>query len=205
MQNRINLVFATNQDYIQHLCAALKSLLENNKDLSFRIYLINSGIAENIYRKIIRVITPYNCQMENIVISDDYFRGLVLTHHYSKEIYYRLLIPQLIHEEKALYLDADIIVNGSIKELYNQDIEDYYVCAVEDPFFDRYEELNIKPSAKYFNSGVILINIKKWRETDLQKKSYRLCRKKLQHHSLSGSGRPEFTDPGEMEKTSAEI
>ena len=40
----------------------------------------------------IRVITPYNCQMENIVISDDYFNGLVLTHHYSKEIYYRLLI-----------------------------------------------------------------------------------------------------------------
>lgn len=170
MQNCINVVFATNQQYIQHLCAALKSLLENNKDLSFKIYIINSGISPKIYSNILTVARPYNCQLENIVISDDFFKELVLTHHYSKEIYYRLLIPELIDEKKVLYLDADIIINGSIKELYNQNIEDYYVCAVEDPYFDRYSELNIDKKFRYFNSGVMLINVTKWKNTGLQKK-----------------------------------
>ncbi len=170
MQNFINIVFATNQQYIQHLCAAIKSLLDNNKDSSFKIYIINSGISKNIYANILTVIKPYNCQLENIVISDNYFKELVLTHHYSKEIYYRLLIPELINEEKVLYLDADIIINGSIKGIYNQNIEDYYVCAVEDPFFDRYEELKIEKKFRYFNSGVMLINVMKWRNTDLHKK-----------------------------------
>lgn len=170
MQNFINIVFATNQTYIQHLCAALKSLLENNKDSSFKVYIINSGISKKIYANILTVVKPYNCQLESIVISDDFFKELVLTHHYSKEIYYRLLIPELINEEKVLYLDADIIINGSIKELYNQNINDYYVCAIEDPFFDRYSELDIKKEFRYFNSGVMLINVKKWRDTDLHKK-----------------------------------
>ncbi len=162
MQNCINVVFATNQQYIQHLCAALKSLLENNKDSSFKIYIINSGISKNIYANMLTVVKPYNCQLENITISDNFFKELVLTHHYSKEIYYRLLIPELINEEKVLYLDADIIINGSIKELYNQNIDAYYACAVEDPFFDRYSELNIDQKFRYFNSGVMLINVKKW-------------------------------------------
>ena len=170
MENCINIVFATNEGYIQHLCAAIKSLLENNKKSSFKIYIINSGISKKIFKKIFTVIKPYRCKINDIVISDDFFRNLVLTHHYSKEIYYRLLIPQLIQEEKVLYLDADIIINGSISELYNQNTDNYYVCAVEDPYFDRYEELNIKKSSRYFNSGVMLINIKKWRETDLQNK-----------------------------------
>ena len=150
MKNCVTIVFATNQQYIQHLCAALKSLLENNKDSSFKIYIINSGISPKIYSNILTVARPYNCQLENIVISDDFFKELVLTHHYSKEIYYRLLIPELIDEKKVLYLDADIIINGSIKELYNQNIEDYYVCAVEDPYFDRYSELNIDQKIQIF-------------------------------------------------------
>ncbi len=170
MKNCVTIVFATNQQYIQHLCAALKSLLENNKDLSFKIYIINSGISPKIYSNILTVARPYNCQLENIVISDDFFKELVLTHHYSKEIYYRLLIPELIDEKKVLYLDADIIINGSIKELYNQNIEDYYVCAVEDPYFDRYSQLNIDKKFRYFNSGVMLINVTKWKNTGLQKK-----------------------------------
>ncbi len=50
MNNIVNIVFATDKNYIQHLCAALVSLLENNKDLSIDIYIISSGMSKKFVK-----------------------------------------------------------------------------------------------------------------------------------------------------------
>ena len=171
MNNTINIVFATDKNYIQHLCAALVSLLENNKDLSIDIYIISSGMSKTSYRNIADITEKYNCRVKHIVVSDELFATLAITHpFYPKGTYYRLLIPELIDTEKILYLDSDIIVNGSIKELYDEDLEDYYVCAVEDSGFDRHEQLNMNINSNYFNSGMMLINLALWKKSGLQKK-----------------------------------
>lgn len=69
-----------------------------------------------------------------------------------------------------LYLDSDIVVNGSIRELYETDLGDAYVGAIEDPGFDRHDKLRMDKSALYFNSCMMLINLGKWKETGLQQK-----------------------------------
>ncbi|NTV92633.1 MAG: glycosyltransferase family 8 protein [Chlorobiaceae bacterium] len=171
MKNTVNIVFATDKNYIQHLSAALFSLLENNKDLSFTVYIISSGMSEKSYRNIEDIVKNRNCAVKHITVSDELFVKLATAHpFYPKGTYYRLLIPDLIDEEKILYLDSDIIVNGSIKELYNQDVEDYFVCAIEDPGFDRHRQLKMDNDAIYFNSGMMLVNLAKWKSTGLQKK-----------------------------------
>lgn len=171
MSDIINIVFATDKNYIQHLCAALVSLLENNKNLSFDIYIISSGMSKKSYRNIQEITDKYNCRIKHIIISDELFVTLAVTHpYYPKGTYYRLLIPELIDTKKILYLDSDIIVNGSIKELYEQDLEDYYVCAIEDPGFDRHDQLKMNKNSKYFNSGMMLINLALWKKSGLQKK-----------------------------------
>jgi lipopolysaccharide biosynthesis glycosyltransferase len=171
MNNIVNIVFATDKNYIQHLCAALVSLLENNKDLCIDIYIISSGMSNKSYRNIKEITDKYNCTVKHIVISDKLFTTLAVTHpYYPKGTYYRLLIPELIDTEKILYLDSDIIVNGSIKELYEQDLNNYYVCAIEDPGFDRHDQLKMNIASKYFNSGMMLINLALWKTSGLQKK-----------------------------------
>jgi len=171
MNNIVNIVFATDRNYIQHLCAALVSLLENNKHLSIDIYIISSGMSKRNYRNIKEIVDKYNCKVKHIVISDELFATLAITHpYYPKGTYYRLLIPELIDTEKILYLDSDIIVNGSIKELYEQNLDDYYVCAIEDPGFDRHDQLKMNKSSKYFNSGMMLINLALWKKSGLQRK-----------------------------------
>jgi len=90
-----------------------------------------------------------------------------------KEAYYRLLcmdyLPQSL--DRVLYLDCDIIVNGSIKELYNIDLTGYMFAAADDyvevigkssepttkqrEIIDRY----IPKTCKYVNSGVLLMNL----------------------------------------------
>ena len=80
-----------------------------------------------------------------------------------------------IIEIKVLYLDSDIIINASIKEMFDIDISDYYLAAIGGARFNRHEELKMRSDAKYFNSGIMLINMKKW--TDIKSpKNYPLHR-----------------------------
>lgn len=164
---KYNIVFATDQNYIQHLVVALKSLLENNKEQNFKIYIINGGIEKFIFSKVKRICLDYNAELQSIVIDDLIFKNLVTNHHFTKANYYRLLIPNFIDDEKVLYLDADIVVNSSIKELYNFNFDDKYICAVLNLGFTRHKELKMSLSSEYFNSGVMLINNEKWKKDNI--------------------------------------
>lgn len=175
----VNIVFATDRNYIQHLCAALISLLANNRELSLAVTIISSGISVRQRRIIDRIAKPFDCRISHITISDQLFVELATEHTmYPKGIYYRLLIPDLIDARKLLYLDCDIIVNGSIRDLYDQDPGDAYVCAIEDPGFNRHKQLGMHRDAKYFNSGMMLINLAKWKETSLHKQVIDFIEKK---------------------------
>ncbi|RXK85022.1 glycosyltransferase family 8 protein [Chlorobaculum sp. 24CR] len=171
MNERVNIVFATDRNYIQHLAAALVSLLFNNRDVPFTVSIISSGMTPKDRRRIDEITKGHSCEIRHLTVSDDLFARLATEHPmYPKGIYYRLLIPSLIDEKRVLYLDSDIIVNGSIQELYNQEFGDAYVCAIEDPGFDRHRQLKMDASSRYFNSGMMLINLAKWKATGLQKK-----------------------------------
>jgi lipopolysaccharide biosynthesis glycosyltransferase len=89
--------------------------------------------------------------------------GLSLPSHISSATYYRLYIPELIDESKVLYLDSDIVVDGPISDLYETDIDDYYLAAVTDPGMTRNETLGMASDSKYFNAGVLLLNLPMWR------------------------------------------
>jgi lipopolysaccharide biosynthesis glycosyltransferase len=171
MNERVNIVFASDRNYIQHLGAALVSLLFNNRELAFTVYIISSGMTAKDRRNIDEIVQGYDCEVRHLTVSDDLFVKLATEHPmYPKGIYYRLLIPSLIDEKKVLYLDSDMIVNGSIRELYETELGDNYVGAIEDPGFDRHDKLRMDKSAIYFNSGMMLINLTKWKETNLQKR-----------------------------------
>ncbi len=74
--------------------------------------------------------------------------------------------------EKIIYLDTDIMLNGDITELFDIDLKDSELAVVH----DRYGRIFIKPT--YFNSGMLLMNLKKIRETQLLEKVREVCAKK---------------------------
>jgi lipopolysaccharide biosynthesis glycosyltransferase len=83
--------------------------------------------------------------------------------HYTKEMYYRLLIPKLLKEyEKVLYLDSDIVVKDDISKLYDIDIDGFTLGAIKNftsGFMAKYVINDLKiDTAEYFNSGVLLID-----------------------------------------------
>lgn len=155
--------FATDERYVPHLSVAIQSMLENGKG-PYLIKVINGGIALNDWEKLEAVVEKYEgSRIDSCFFDDRLLDGIKINHHFNKSNYFRLFIPEFTECDKVLYLDSDIVVESNVDEFFNYDIDDYYVAAVENPGFMDHDRLYMSSSADYFNSGVMLINVKKWK------------------------------------------
>lgn len=162
--NMLPIVFSTNNSYIQPLCTAITSIRFNtiNKH-KLKFFILhtdlerkNIDILESLYPDLeIKCINVLNMLPSN----------LMTCAHYSKEMYYRALIPEIFcHYNKVLYLDCDIIALCDVSDLFSFNIKNYSIAAVKNLYSlhmkQRIEStLDIK-CENYVNSGVILFNTK---------------------------------------------
>lgn len=104
---------------------------------------------------------------------------MFISGHITQACYYRILIPELVDKEieKIIYLDCDLIVLGNLIDLFNIDINNYFVGAVEEKLFDIKEALGMDENTPYFNSGVMLINLKEWRKNNISEKTLDFIRR----------------------------
>jgi lipopolysaccharide biosynthesis glycosyltransferase len=100
----------------------------------------------------------------------DFDREIASAHwsaHYSRLLISRLLPAAL---KKVIYLDADTLVLHDIERLWETPLEGHVVAAATDYLanvgaaISNYRELGLDPDEKYFNSGVMLINVDLWRQ-----------------------------------------
>lgn len=93
---------------------------------------------------------------------------LVSENQFSIEIYYRILIPWLLPDsvDRALWLDSDIIISGDIAPFYHLDLVEHCIAACEDGgCINRKtrgqdnDRLGLDGKHRYFNSGVLLMNL----------------------------------------------
>ncbi|WP_193110268.1 glycosyltransferase family 8 protein [Sulfurimonas paralvinellae] len=168
---KYNIVVAFNKLYLQHACVTLISLLENNKELDFKVYIIFDGLAGGDKLILKDLVSPYKCKLVFLEVEDSVFADVPTKGRQTKVVYYNLLIPKLINEAKIYYLDVDVVVNGSIKEFYDQDFEDNYVIGVEDwKLFDRHISLQMDPRSRYLNNGSMVLNLQKMKEDNFYEK-----------------------------------
>jgi lipopolysaccharide biosynthesis glycosyltransferase len=174
----MNIVFAADKGYVEHLAVAMYSLFENNQELSIDVYVINADIDQDTWSDLEMIAERFGNNMIDVKIFDQDLDGLVTPHHLTRETYYRLFIPDKVQVSKALYLDADIAVNGSISGLYNINIDDYYLAAANTPGFVGHKDLEMSAGSRYFNAGVMLINVARWRQEHLKERVINIVRRK---------------------------
>lgn len=151
-----------NKLYLQNACVTIISLLENNKNLNFKIYIIYEGLDTNDLQLMKDMVLKYKCELSFTLVDDDMFDNVITKGRQTRVIYFRLAIPKLINEDRVFSIDVDLVVNDSIENYYNQDFDDNYLVGVEDwKLFDRHEILKMDQDSKYFNNGATLLNLKK--------------------------------------------
>ncbi|MBR1375722.1 MAG: glycosyltransferase family 8 protein [Cardiobacteriaceae bacterium] len=174
----IPVVFSSNQKYLPYLATAICSLISNARDEKLAIFVLHNGL--DLSNKDINKINNLQndaAKIEWIDVTkyiDSVKNNLVECHHYSKEMYNRILIPKIFPEfEKVIYLDCDIVANCNIKELYEIELKDKLIAAVPDigQQIKTNQELSaVVDKNKYFNSGVLVFDCQKLVEFQLFEK-----------------------------------
>ena len=179
MKNIIPIVFAVDDNYSPFLAVNIRSIIDNgDKNNFYKFYILIRSISED-NKKILSLFNSENCEVEFVDVNDKLkliAHKLALRDYYTLTIYYRLFIPSIFHQyDKVLYLDCDMVAKGDIAKLYNIDLGDNIVGACREEVmtmvqaFGRYSEDCLGVDRKdYFNSGLLLINCKKYRELNIE-------------------------------------
>ena len=118
------------------------------------------------------------------VVENETYTLHVLTDKLSKSSIKRL---KEATKERVLYLDTDTLIANSILPLFSLDMKGKAVGAVTQNYpyaKESIKRLNYDENKGYFNSGVLLIDLKQWRETNATKQSIDYCVKNIEHLSL---------------------
>jgi len=167
--NPMYLIFATDDNYSQHLAVTIQSLLDRHSDLSLRALIILIEVSEENTARLQKLCSTFpNLQVEFKKFSPDTYPDFPTYGHISWAAYARIFTAHLLDEsiEKVLYLDCDLLICDDLRPLWNTDISEYALAGVENPMSDRREIFGIPASSPYINTGVILMNLKWWREHD---------------------------------------
>lgn len=172
-----NVLFAADNNFAPYLGVSVYSLLKNNhKDFDkINIYVLDKDISENNKIKILDIVNNY--EFANLFFIKDEginkILGAKVQANRALSSYSRLFTASLIDEtiDKILYLDGDSIILGSFKELWEMDMQDYSCAGVLDVGPDYVKTaVGLNSDDIYINAGVLLINLKKWRDENTEDK-----------------------------------
>jgi lipopolysaccharide biosynthesis glycosyltransferase len=178
----LSVICTADNTYAMPLAVVLYSVMANLKSKErVAFFVIDGGISKQNKHKIQKSLDIEKCQINWINVPRNKFKNLKIDSGISVSAYHRLLVDELLPSElhKVIYLDSDLVVIGDLGELWAKEIGDQYLLAVQDAGIGyvsgktglmNYRELGIDPDCKYFNSGVMVINLKKWRADSIGQK-----------------------------------
>lgn len=181
-KKEIPIFFAVDDGYIPFLAVAIQSMVDNaSDDNKYLIKVLYTNISVENQKKILKYERS-NVDIEFVDLNY-YIKKvqdkLYTRDYYSKTTYFRLFIPNLYPQySKVLYLDSDIVILDDIAKLYNTDMGDNLVAAAPDDViqfnkvFQEYVELvvGVADYRKYFNAGILVMNLDELRKFKFQEK-----------------------------------
>lgn len=178
METMLDIVACTDKRNIMPTGVMMCSVCVNNADLNILFHIItDTDVTEEDYNDLAAVVAPYNkASVRFYYVSEQVLGNSFpkLDNKITRTAYFRLYITDILPASinKVLYLDGDVIVRHSVKELWDMDLSDFAIAAVPDmreSTTDRYDGLGYSKSLGYFNSGVLLINLAYWRQHQVTK------------------------------------
>lgn len=191
MNKDLVVVMASDNNYSFLLGNALYSLFNTNSTFrSINVYIIDDNISKENKEKL-KYLTHKYSRILHFLQTPQLPTEITVKGNLNISTYYRLAICSLLPEtvDKVLYLDCDILVRGSLLELWNIDINEYYLAGVQDTT-GKYSRISVglEKGSGYVNAGVLLINIAMWRNIHLENSFFRYLKQR--------KFRVEFNDQG---------
>ena len=165
----MHLLLCCNDTYLQHLFVALTSLAEQPSRYVYEVVVVMQGGDPATHDRIAREALA---RYEHVRVAfrrfiPDPSLVLPIRIHYTIDIFTRLWVADFFAEEvdRVLYLDSDLVIVESLDPLWETPLRDRTIGAVSIPGSTRCRLFDIPEAAGYFNSGVMLIDLGRWRKT----------------------------------------
>lgn len=179
----MNVLVTLNSAYIRPLKVMLTSLFYNNPHRTFTIYLMHSRLTEDEVADLDGWIAERGSRLEQVKVDNRCFHDAPTLLHYTVEMYYRLLAWKFLpdHLDRILYLDPDILVLNPVDPLEDIDLDGYLFAAAYHDIISIKEINKIRLSPykieAYYNSGVLLMNLKLQRERIKEEEIFEFVKK----------------------------
>jgi lipopolysaccharide biosynthesis glycosyltransferase len=179
-KNTIPIFVASDDGYAPFVGVTATSIMENtNSNVCF--YVLDSGISENnkeLLGSIQKTYPKFSINFINVNLQDLFGSFKLHNKSHTLNVYSRYLIPGLAKNiDKVIFMDVDVAVRGDIKELYDENLGSYSLGAVPEytNVLDEHKtELGLSKKHKYFNAGVLLLNVKAFREKRILREIVRM-------------------------------
>ena len=150
-------VLCANFSDCNQVLTTIKSIVCHNRFIKF--YVINSDFPTEWFVSMRKKLAKLACQIINARVSSSLVSNCKTDSSYT--VFLRYFVADFVEEDKALYLDCDIVVTRDLSSLFETELGDAPIAAVKDLGGEVYFGEQI------FNSGVLLINVNYWRENDI--------------------------------------
>ena len=153
-------VLAANYGYVDQVLTTIKSICYHNR--SIRFYLINSDFPNEWIKQLNKRLEKFDSEIINCRVTSEQISRYKTDISYT--VFLRYFVSDFVKEDKALYLDCDLLVTKNLDDLFATDLQDYPLAAVRDfggrAYFGR----------EIFNAGVLLINNAIWKKENMTQK-----------------------------------
>lgn len=175
----MDIVCSTDNNFLLYLGVAICSICENNggQALYFHI-IVGNDVTDSRKAMLADMASRYGSRISFYSINESVLAEFPVGQpgqppHITPAAYYRLFLASLLPDDidKVLYLDCDILNVSGLSDLWGMDISGYAIAAAPDMYTCErsvYDRLGYPVSLGYFNSGVMLVNLKYWRDNNIQ-------------------------------------
>lgn len=176
IDNAVKLAFICDENYAMMTAVAIQSAIENKKTNSFyEINVVGFNLSNLSKQRFVRM-EEIGVKI-NIINIDNLkkFEDINQSRYITPTALLKFDLPSIFaDDEKILYLDGDVFVQGDLSEFYHTNLQNKYALVVKDIYYLSNPELRAKHSVcnneNYFNSGVLLLNLHKMREDNIEAK-----------------------------------
>ncbi|MDA9842435.1 glycosyltransferase family 8 protein [Gammaproteobacteria bacterium] len=170
----MNIIYSSSDSYIKYTSISICSLFENNRELEIiNVTILSTDIKEDSARILHKLSKKYNRQIRILDVSKqirEYLKDCNLPPFRGGfEVYSTLFLSRLFPElDRAIYIDADTLVLGSLKSLWEKSLEENVIGAVPDygnyGLYSSSEDKSLlNQDGHYYNSGFLIYDFNNWR------------------------------------------
>ncbi len=188
---RLSISFCISDNYAQHLAVVVASMLTNTPGCDFHFHVLYSALREETVARLKGWAEASQGRFEFCFHQVDrrHFDAFPLPlEHITQEMYYRYLLPELLVDEaRTIYIDVDVLALGDLLPLWQWDLGGCPLAGTTDlkedtPEFRAYKQrLGMKPDAKYFLSGMLVMDLETLRREEFGRKCMENTAKHFDH------------------------